>query len=83
MTDPTSFIFPPPDTGFSLDKVSYVHPQGTPTTLWVIEHNLGYHPNFTIIDSGGNEIEGDPTFVSPNILHVEFSFATGGTAYLS
>lgn len=56
--------------------------QGTPAVQWVIDHGLPYPPNITVVDSGGNQVEGDPVYVG-NTVVVTFSAAFAGTAYLS
>jgi hypothetical protein len=61
----------------------YVHNQLTPDVLWSVQHDLGYYPNVRVQDSAGSDIEGDITYVSANLLTVEFTAAFGGHAYLS
>lgn len=83
MSDVTSFIFPKPEPVIDPERLSYVHDQGTPSDSWVIAHNLGYHPTFVVVDSAGTQVEGEPTYISVDILQIDFSFAFGGKAYLS
>lgn len=73
----------PPGPIGDLDNVAAVVEQTEPSALWVIHHNLGFHPNATVIDSGGNEIDGDIDYVDNNILTLSFTSPFGGTAYLS
>lgn len=63
--------------------VSYVHNQGTVSDSWLIEHNLGFFPNVTVIDSGGTTCEGDVAHIDENTLTVQFSAAFTGVGYLS
>jgi hypothetical protein len=57
--------------------------QLTPSATWVIVHNLGFFPNITVEDSGGNEHEPNLTYDSINQVTLGFNSAFGGVAYLS
>ena len=50
---------------------------------WAIQHNLGYNPNATCIDSAGDVIEGDVSYPDENTIYLDFIGATSGKAYLS
>lgn len=63
--------------------LSYVHYQGTPSATWIISHGLGWFPNVRVIDSTGENVEGDLAYVSSNIVQLTFSVAFSGNAYLS
>lgn len=63
--------------------VSYVHAQPIPSDTWAIQHDLGWHPNVTVIDSAGTTVEGDIEYVSENTVTLRFSSGFSGTAYLS
>jgi len=52
-------------------------------TIWIINHNLGFNPNITILDSVGNECYGQILYNDNNSLTLTFSEAVYGTAYLS
>lgn len=42
-------------TDISSDRsiaLEFVYVQGTPATIWEIEHNMNCHPGVTVIDSG-------------------------------
>jgi hypothetical protein len=64
-------------------KVAYTHVQSVSITTWVITHNLNYMPNVTVIDSGGNSVEGEIFYNNTNQLTLSFSNQTSGKAYLS
>ena len=49
----------------------------------IITHNLGYIPNLTMFDTGGDEIEGAIIERDNNHFTVQFSSVTSGTAYCS
>ena len=65
------------------EGAGYTHVQGTPSATWVITHNLGFHPNVTVVDSGDSEVEGAISYGGTNVLTVTFSAAFSGKAYLS
>ena len=63
--------------------ISYVHNQGVVSDTWVVNHNLNFYPNVTVIDSSGAVYEGEITYNSVNQLTLTFSVGFSGTAYLS
>ena len=68
---------------FTIARVSYNHTQGSASDTWVINHNLGFKPNVTVVDSAGTIYEGEITYTNTNSLTVSFSAAFSGKAYLS
>lgn len=50
-----------------------------PTTFVNVNHALNKKPAVTIIDSAGDEVEGDILFVDNNNITVSFSAAFGGS----
>lgn len=60
----------------------YEHTQVVSSDTWIINHNLNRVPGVTVIDSGGNEVEGDYTHPDLNNTVLTFSAAFGGKAYL-
>jgi hypothetical protein len=65
------------------DLVSYRHIQSSAQSTWAIEHNLGFMPSVTVVDSGGNLVEANVTYNSVTALTLSFSAAISGVAYLS
>ena len=63
--------------------VAYTHTQGTSSAVWVVAHNLGWHPNVTVQDSGGSIVEGEIAYTNNNSLTITFTGAFSGKAYLS
>jgi hypothetical protein len=61
----------------------YLHFQSVPAATWDITHNLGFYPNATIVDSAGQQVEGDIDYISPSRLQVVFPAAFAGSAFLS
>ena len=68
---------------FTVGRVSYEHTQGSSSNSWVINHNLGFKPNVTVVDSAGTMYEGEIAYTNTNSLTVSFSAAFSGKAYLS
>lgn len=62
---------------------TYKHTQLSPSTDWFIEHNLGFEPAVTTVDSAGTKVEGDITYLGLNSLTVHFSTAFAGAAFMS
>jgi hypothetical protein len=63
--------------------VSYNHVQGSDSSVWSIEHNLGFYPSVTVFMSSGDVVEGAIEHQNTNALTITFSVAISGTAYLS
>lgn len=61
----------------------YIHEQSSPAATWTVTHNLNIYPVPQIVDSSGNTVEGDITYVSANTLTVSFSSAFAGKIYLA
>lgn len=62
---------------------SFVYEQEAPSSTWTINHNLGFFPGVTVVDSGGTDVVGSITYVDEDNLYVTFNAPFGGTAYLS
>lgn len=62
---------------------NYTHSQSTPADTWVVTHNLGFHPNVTIVDSANSVVIGGVTYNSLNQLTLDFAAGFSGSAYLS
>lgn len=68
---------------FTLPESFHVHTQNTPSNSWVVDHNLQYFPNVTVVDSGETQVEGNVIYNNINRVTIEFSTAFSGKAYLS
>ena len=62
---------------------AYIHDQSSPSTTWVITHNLGKYPSVTIVDSANSEIIGEVNYSNTNSLTLTFSAAFSGKAYIN
>ena len=61
----------------------YVYENPVPSATWTINHNLNNYPVPQVVDSSGNAVEGDVTYVSANTLTVNFSNSFAGKVYLA
>jgi hypothetical protein len=61
----------------------FVFNQATPAAVWTVDHPLNYFPNVTVVDSAGDEVVGDVTYVSATRVVLTYSAAFAGSAYLS
>lgn len=64
-------------------EVAYHHTQSLSRNTWEIEHNLGFYPNITTMDSAGTVVEGDLQHLSKYRLRATFSASISGQAFLS
>lgn len=61
----------------------YAHVQSSPSSVWVINHELGKYPSVTVVDSSGTEVVGDVEYLSVSSVRVTFTGAFSGKAYLN
>ena len=61
----------------------YIHNQSSASSTWTVTHGLGFFPAVSVIDSGGNTVIGDVSYISENQVSITFSAAFGGKAYFS
>lgn len=57
--------------------------QTTPSTSWVINHNLGYKPSVEVFNTGSQAIDADIVHTSLNQTVVSFTVAIAGFARLN
>lgn len=70
-------------SGGGSGATDYVWVQTVPAAVWTIPHNLGRRiAAVRVIDSGGEECEGDSLELDSNTLQLSFSAAFGGAAIL-
>lgn len=62
---------------------NYYHQQMVPSSVWDINHNLLKYPSVNVMDSGGNNVIGDITYVDLNNLTITFKGAFSGSATLN
>lgn len=62
---------------------TYRHVQSVPMATWMVEHNLGFYPNVTVVDSSKREVMGEVQYINQNSLQLIFSGGFSGEAYCS
>ena len=73
----------PPGGAGNSSAASYQHSQASPAVTWTINHNLGFRPSVSIVDTGGNEIEADVRHTGVNQLVIVFAIPLAGVARLT
>lgn len=63
--------------------LSFVYEQFSASTTWLINHNLNFIPNITVVDSAGTVVEGSYSYPNLTSVILNFSNAFAGKAYLS
>ena len=61
----------------------HTHTQGTVSTVWTINHDLGGYPSVTIVDSAKTVVFGEVNYISTTQVVVNFTTAFSGYAYLT
>jgi hypothetical protein len=62
---------------------SYTHTQSTPSATWTMPHNLGFRPSVELLNTGGQEFEGDILHLSENVCVATFNQPIAGLARLN
>lgn len=62
---------------------SQIFTQASPSSTWIIVHNMNGHPNVLVVDSGGTLQIGQITYDSLDQVTVSFSAPFSGKAYLN
>ncbi len=61
----------------------HTHLQASAAAEWLVAHGLGKYPSATVVDSAGDQVEGDVRFIDANTLLITFSAAFSGRAHLN
>ena len=61
----------------------HIHTQGTPSTVWTIDHALSGFPSVTVVDSSKTVVFGEVSYTSMAQVVVNFTAAFSGYAYLT
>lgn len=64
-------------------NVSFTYENQPGSTIWIINHNLGYRPSVVVQDYNKNSIEGALEYLNANTVKITFSAEVSGFAYLS
>ena len=62
---------------------NYVHVQGTPSAVWVVNHNLNKYCSVSVVDSAGTEVIGTIDYNDLNTVTITFSAPFSGEAYFN
>ena len=71
------------DPSIEAPQLGFIYSQATPSDTWTISHNLTFHPNVTVVDSGGSVVEGEISYPTPTTVLLTFRSGFSGKAYLS
>lgn len=66
-----------------LQQQEYVYRQSTASSVWTIQHNLNRYPSVTVVDSADNVVIGSITYLSTNLIEIEFTSQFVGKAFLN
>ena len=70
-------------TDFTVSDKFFEFTQNVASDEWVIEHNLDKYPSVNVVDSAGTIITGEVTYLSNNVLKINFQASFAGKAYLN
>jgi hypothetical protein len=74
----------PPGPPGSATSASYVHIQTSPSSVWTVQHQLGFKPQPTVLASNGDPVYGwTPSWPSDNTMLLTFPVAVTGSAHVS
>ena len=62
---------------------SYTYVQSSPSSSWIVNHNLSYNPAVSIVSSTGDLVHGDVNYSGPQQVTINFSAPFSGRVYLS
>jgi len=62
-----------------LNGEGFVHTQSSPSTEWIVNHNLGFRPGVTVLSPGGIEVDAAVAHVTTNQLRVTFTASQTGS----
>lgn len=65
------------------DDKNFVFIQSTPSTNWIIQHDLDKYPSVSVVNVNNVLMYGDIIYVDPNNLRIEFSAGFSGKAYIN
>jgi hypothetical protein len=70
-------------TGGGSGGEAFVFVQSAPSRVWVVNHNLGWRPAVSVVDTGGAEVQGDVRHTHLNQLVISFVIPLAGVARLT
>lgn len=70
-------------TGLTEALATFIHEQGVASPVWNVEHNLNKYPAVSVVDSAGNEIIAEVTYLDLNNITITMTSAFKGKAFLN
>lgn len=62
---------------------TFTFKQSVASDTWNVTHNLGKYPSVSVVDSGGNLVDGEVKYVTNNRISITFTSPFSGKAYLN
>lgn len=79
-TEPVQALF---SISPNIADLNYIHYQDSPQDTWIIQHNLDKYPSVTVVNSAGEIVQADVTYLDSNSIRVEFIGAFAGKAFIN
>ncbi|WP_156113876.1 hypothetical protein [Meiothermus ruber] len=57
-----------------------MHQQASPSTEWIINHNLGFYPDVTVLSPGLAEVDAEVVHINVNQVRIYFVVPFAGIA---
>tara|TARA_R110001632_G_C11350460_1_gene418354 strand:- start:1628 stop:2428 length:801 start_codon:yes stop_codon:yes gene_type:complete len=83
LVDPESGTGDVTVTSTAINDKTYVHPQGSASNKWVVNHNLNKYPSITVMDSANSTVIGSVVYNSLDQVTLTFSSEFSGFAYFN
>jgi len=65
------------------DIEPFIFAQQVPSATWQVTHNLNRYPSVTVVDSGDSVVMGEITYLSLDVVRIQFSAAFSGRAFFN
>ncbi len=62
---------------------TFAYTQNTPAIVWDVVHDLNRYPSVTVVNTEGQVVQPDITYVSSNEIKISFAFPYTGSVYLN
>ena len=69
--------------GGAMTPDEYDHAQSTPSSSWLVQHNLKRYPAVTVTDSAGNVVRGQIKYIDDMSVRMSFTKPFSGLAHFS
>lgn len=74
---------PAGQNGVDGGNLTYTFAFPAPLAVWLVAHDLGRFPSVTVLDTAGDQVLGDLSYLDANTLRVTFGLPMAGVAYLN